>query len=69
MEQRRAVFARRGAFTIDALRLFLQPQRQLLLRADRPMLRDALMVGPLGNSKHREAREAGDRGLSSAYPD
>ena len=34
----------------------LQTQRSLLLRADRPTLRDALIVGPLGNSKHREAR-------------
>ncbi len=28
-------------------------ERQLLLRADRSMCRVALMVGPLGNSKHR----------------
>ncbi len=36
--------------------LFLQPQRQLLLRADRAILRATRMVGPLGNTKHREAR-------------
>jgi hypothetical protein len=34
-------------------RLIVQPQRGLLLRADRLMLRNARIVGPLGNSKHR----------------
>jgi len=39
--------------TRSAIRVILQPQRQLLLRADRPMLRNAPIAGPLGSSKHR----------------
>lgn len=34
---------------------FLHPQRQLLLRADRPMAGATLVVGPFGSSTHREA--------------
>jgi len=39
--------------TRSAISVILQPQRWLLLRADRPMLRAALKAGPLGSSKHR----------------
>ncbi len=34
-------------------------ERQLLLRADRPMVHPARMVGPLGNSTPREAAARG----------
>ena len=47
------VFARCGTFTTGEPRLFLQPERQLLWRADRPMRRATLMVGPFDSNTHR----------------